>query len=243
MLAPEKPPSVWQFVLAFWESWGALVSGLFSVPFAAFALFNLLSGRAVWAIMAGIAFFIASYIVWKKQRTRVIELEDAATPRIRLWFEPSEDFRKPVIHSDGKHSWPGISVRVCAEGIGEAVSACQAWVTRIEKETPQGFQKIAPGEAIKLPWALEPPEKEFEPATILRGVHKFIGVAVTQDRLDYFRIRSQVTSHSHPPHFGEPGTYRMRIAVAGPQAATSELWLKVLWNGRWDEIEAKECNP
>ena len=156
-----KPSSLSQFLLALWANWGALVSGLFSVPFAAFALFDWLSGRLIWAIMASMAFLIASFLVWKKERDRVVALEGAAKPNIRLWFEESDEFRKPVIHRDGKHSWPGISIRVCAEGIGDAVANCQPWVTRIEQETPEGFKKIAPSESIKLPWALEPPEKEF----------------------------------------------------------------------------------
>jgi hypothetical protein len=68
------------------------MSGIFSVPFVALAAFNVASMPALWIVMAVLAPSPSAYVLWKNERERVVQLENAANPRVRIEFGKGEPF-------------------------------------------------------------------------------------------------------------------------------------------------------
>jgi hypothetical protein len=200
----------------------------------------------VYAAAAWLLFFllrvvlVCPYQMWRQHRDRGLQLEERLRPKIVLSFGRIKAFRKPVtfLDDDGKLSGHGVSIRVRADAVGSTVEECQAWVVGIERETFEGFEQISPYEPIKLPLALE--GREFEPSPLVPGISKYFGVVTSMEHWAFFRIRSERTSHSDPPHFTEPGTYRVQTIVRGKESPTAELLMEIVWNGNWSEIEARE---
>jgi hypothetical protein len=73
---PETKPSIWGFAQSLRTHWLAAMSGGFSVPFTAAAVF---AGdkyqQAIFGCLALTALWFAAYRVWKVERYRVIELQ------------------------------------------------------------------------------------------------------------------------------------------------------------------------
>jgi hypothetical protein len=73
-----KPASPWNFALAFREKWFAALSGSASVPFYFLAIFlDNAYAKVIAGVMAFVCSWFAAYRVWKAEREKVIELEQA----------------------------------------------------------------------------------------------------------------------------------------------------------------------
>jgi hypothetical protein len=92
-----RPPTLWNFVRAFWMHWLTLMSGPLSVFVAVLGLW-LAEGpyaRIAFGILGAAALFISAYLVWRPERSRVIELEgllddtvEASYANVRLADNP-----------------------------------------------------------------------------------------------------------------------------------------------------------
>jgi hypothetical protein len=72
-------------MLFFAKHWLAVMSGAFSVPFGALAVFaDTRFGQIIWVCLAIGAAWLAAYQVWKVERERVLNLEEELRPKITL---------------------------------------------------------------------------------------------------------------------------------------------------------------
>jgi hypothetical protein len=73
------------FALALRAQWFAAMSGGFSVPFAAAAVFvDSKFGQLIFGALALGAAWLAAYRIWKAERERVLTLEEHLRPKIKL---------------------------------------------------------------------------------------------------------------------------------------------------------------
>lgn len=79
--------SLRSFARALFGNWLSGMSGPLSVPFAGLALL-VEDGRAslLFGVLAFLCIAVAAFVVWKKERARVVELEERIRPKIRLDF-------------------------------------------------------------------------------------------------------------------------------------------------------------
>jgi hypothetical protein len=69
----------------FRRHWLAVMSGAFSVPFGALAVFSDTKfGQIIWVCLAIAAAWLAAYQVWKVEREQVLKLEEQLRPKITL---------------------------------------------------------------------------------------------------------------------------------------------------------------
>ena len=89
-----ESPSLSRFIHAFWESWGLLMTGGFSIPFSAFAVFSSGSERIVWAVAAVLSAIEATYLVWAKERKKLVELQTQMQNREIEFQALKSEFKK-----------------------------------------------------------------------------------------------------------------------------------------------------
>jgi hypothetical protein len=105
----DEKPSLWSFAQAFREHWFAAMSGGFSVPFTALAVF--LDNKYAQGIFAALAFlgaWFAAYSVWRVERQKIVDLK-TMTAEI---FQPEKMIQELVelqkqgleIYKDTNHS-------------------------------------------------------------------------------------------------------------------------------------------
>jgi hypothetical protein len=112
----EGKPSIGEFLLAFSRSWLPLLCGVLSIPFAAVAAFaESIPSRLIWTTVAIIAFLTSSYLIWKKERTTVIDLRERLRPKLRLSFDMNDPGCKESGSSDAM-KWDWYRIRVEADG-------------------------------------------------------------------------------------------------------------------------------
>jgi hypothetical protein len=89
----DEKPSLWSFARAFREHWFAAMSGGFSVPFTALAVF--LDNKYAQAIFGALAFlgaWFAAYTAWRSERQKRLALEEQLARRARLTVKPPIQF-------------------------------------------------------------------------------------------------------------------------------------------------------
>jgi hypothetical protein len=79
------PISVWSFAQAFRGQWFAAMSGGFSVPFAALAVFlDNKYQQVIFGCLAFAAIWYAAYTIWRIEREKVLKLEERVNGTKRL---------------------------------------------------------------------------------------------------------------------------------------------------------------
>lgn len=83
-----KSPSPKEFAYVVWHEWAALMSGAFSVPFAALAVFaNSIYQQLIWLVAALLAAAACAYFIWREERKKVIALQERLAPKLKLQFD------------------------------------------------------------------------------------------------------------------------------------------------------------
>src|ERR1700722_4309007 len=95
---PEMRPSVWSFARAFRTHWLTAMSGSFSVPFTAAAVF---AGdkyqQVIFGCLALAAFWFSAYRVWRFERENVITLESQLEAAKASYPDPVELKRQELV--------------------------------------------------------------------------------------------------------------------------------------------------
>jgi len=215
--------SSWRFIWELWKIWGALVSGAFSVPFAAAAVFSSSQyGPLIWGVLAYGALVMAAFLLWR----RVVGLENKLKPKLKVTHDPIIPSCDAVVgFRDGTKSR---CIRLQVENIGLArLNKCEGWLESIPEMT-----RLSPA---KLFWVGIPEEGSVD---LTKNIPRFLQV---------FRIHE--TNRIVPGTFGNPPeqfpvdllnrfvvgeTYHFRIGLKGDdEAETLFGTVKLIWTGDW----------
>lgn len=167
METPPKP-SVKDFVLAFGRNWFVLMSGAFTVPFAALAVFaDSAASKAIWASMALCMILVATYLVWAGER-KTVEIFKSDNAKLRNELALVKDNSVANIkcfigamttgstNRDDK-DYVGITMNISLKNLG-APSAVEQWRFEfaIDQMTIEG-QLLRPDK-----WRMRVPNGEIE---------------------------------------------------------------------------------
>jgi hypothetical protein len=130
------------FFRAMWGDWLARMSGPFSVPAAALALWlSNDAAKIAFALTAFVCVWVTAYRVWKPERQQVRELTGRVTPKLSLSYDSNE----PPCHSvsefrnqAGNKVYDGMCFRMVVTNIGGIrCDGCQAHLTEVHFEGEQ----------------------------------------------------------------------------------------------------------
>jgi hypothetical protein len=243
-----RNPTVGEFFRAIWQDWAALMSGAFSVPFSALAVFSDSSlSKLIWGATALSALIIMLFLIWAKERKRIVLLETRLHPNFAISFNQEKGGIVPAkerteLHSMGAYGgirtvagpeYNASYIRICVTATSEmSVKQCQAFIIALEKQN-------RPGEAfihINLP---EPARLETEPFEVFPNIPRMVDFLKASEH-DNKLIRTGYWSHLLANVFDDEATYRFTIAVNGDRITSKPIKIDLVWRGAWDRISATE---
>jgi hypothetical protein len=173
-MTQHSAPNIKHFSLVIWYDWGALVSGLFTVPFTVAAfIFPSGYGRAVSSVMAVSAFLVTAYRVWADERRQLVELEGHLAPRLRLEFDPNQPKFVSVTPTQG--GFDLLYVRVLARALSPTVNNCRGYLQRVSQWDGERYVMLF-DETFLLPWSYENPQS-VQPKQLNHDADAFLDVA------------------------------------------------------------------
>lgn len=238
--------AVWAFGRVLRANWFAAMSGGFSVPFSALAVFSDQTyQQLVWAALALAAFGFAAFRIWKTEYDRTIVLQsklDAleAAPKLRCSFSmgdpgcvrPNTAFN--LSFQDGPHptdirriqipcDWYRVRVE---SGSTQRAVGCRGRLIWIKKDGTT----VLEGEIVTLPFALaENPDAINK--TIFPGAPEFLDVLGITENSVILALHKFVgaSSINWDDIFSLPGEYVLRIVVVSDNAVPVSIDLLFQW--------------
>src|SRR5579863_5532456 len=172
-MTQHSTPNVCEFLRVIWHDWGALVSGIFAVPFTVAAILLPADYRAIFATMAVLAFLYTGYKVWADERVHLVDLEKHLAPRLRFEFDPNQPKCVSVAPTQGGTDI--LYVRVIARALSPTVSNCRAYLQRVSQLDGEKYVMLF-DETCLLPWSYENPQS-VQPKSLNHDVDAFLDVA------------------------------------------------------------------
>jgi hypothetical protein len=220
------------FFSGLWQRWGALVSGTFSVPFWAFALFaDSTAGKIGWCVMAVIALLFAHFQTWSNLNKRISELENRLSEKIKLSL-PEDPFKQTtgIEFAEGVDGRSLPYVQVCAEPNADAaIFEPVANIIRIDHRNDDAsvFSEVM-GEPEIAGWSRQP-----------ANVHLSKGKPIRFNVFSYNEngmcgaspIPSYKVNNAYQK-IGKQGEYRYKVHVDGRNTVPTEAYVFVKWGIR-----------
>lgn len=233
------PAKLHEFLKALWEDWGARMSGIFSVPFVAFAAFSSPGlSQTIWVSLAILSLATCVYRLWISEHEKVLRYAELIRPKLECALDPKDPgcvrrdtiINVPIISPAGNLAFGQINatyfrLRASASNMA-TVKGCQATLTRITRDSVPVMQ----GENIPLPFA----HSETAGRQVNALIPEYIDlIAITAD--NQVRIASQglVVPNSIRPDqlFTEIGHYRFRVVIACEDGPPIEVEPVLNWTG------------
>jgi hypothetical protein len=218
MFKPIK--SAKEFLTALWDIWGALMSGAFSVPFAAAAIFaDSRYGSLIWSAMAYAALAFSAFLLWR----RTVALEVRLRPKLRCSFDERDALcKRPVTTQSGPGQWYRIKVEATTDA---PASRCSAVLLDIFR----GDVPIVHGELPRLMFALstDPLDKTIYPQT--PAVIDLMVITESNEAHLALSTPDGMGSIDMTKVFSEAGDYTIRIAVNSSDAGRAAGKLLFQW--------------
>jgi hypothetical protein len=233
------------FVRSFGGHWFNYMSGAPSVPAAIIALYvsNPITEVLLW-LTAAACVVLSSYLVWRVERLKVIELSGRLAPKLEASF--NADKRGIVDAIDREFiNIAGTSVsyiqetkakylRLCLRAATDVtVRGCEVYIVALEKRRNGGEVFIH----IMVPQAIS-----------LRGAPFDVKPRI-DEMVDFLETKNdQLFSVSNWPNtlqnvFSEHGIYRFTFKIHGDGVGTDTVTVDVDWRGMSDIIWAKQVDP
>jgi hypothetical protein len=168
-------PNIKGFFFVIWSDWGSLMSGIFTVPFTVAALFAPSEYRAIFAVMAILAFALTAFRVWADERMRVVGLEQHLAPRLRFEFDPQDD--RFICETSMLDHTEIVYIRVLARPLSPVVKNCRGFLKSVSLLADGGetYDSVF-ADPIPLPWSYENPNA-IQPKELNQSVDTFLDVA------------------------------------------------------------------
>jgi hypothetical protein len=224
----ERKPTLREFLLVIWRNWGPLMSGVFSVPFAALAVFTESTyARAIWAVMAILAFMASAYMIWARERGTVVDLQEKLRPKLKPSFDVADArCKRPNTMIGGRVRCDWYRIKVDAEN-STNVRGCQGRLTLIKR----GDDVILSGENPVLPFA--PGENADSTAkTIHPGIPEFLDfLFITDDNQVVPALPRGIgaSSVNWGALFSQAGVYAMEIAITSNDSVPVPIIINFDW--------------
>jgi hypothetical protein len=207
--------SAWVFVRDFWGIWGPLMSGTFSVPFAALAVFGKSEYAArIYGTMAYAALFVTCILLWRRLKR----------PYLNIQFDP-ENIRECTLGTPPNPKQ--FRIKVSNLETGKTIRNCQGRIEFVESTSlPQAYVEKVP-----LTWSLQVDQDRTDlqdgqslPLNVI-----VVGMTNTGDRIAHFIARSDANNAPHPFNF--KAEYRCVVAVTSDDTTPKYVDFIFDWTG------------
>lgn len=231
----ERP--IVEFAAEFLRKWGPLMSGTFSVPFGAAAVFAKSDyAKLIWGAMAVAAILFSYFLTWLGQKRIIAELLNRLSPKIMLSL-PMDPSTKTIgiEFAKGQTGETIPYIQVCAEPFAETgVDDAVATITKIEHRwnDDDSFSEIM-GEPLVADWSRQP-----EKARLSKGKPIRFSICWYDDNQIFDTpqpMRSYKLGQAYQK-IGKGGEYRYKVHVdgriEGRSIVPSQAYLSVQWPHR-----------
>ena len=219
--------SNWQFFVEALHTWGPLMSGTFSVPFAALAVFSEVRyGPLIWGAMAYCALGVMGYLFYKRAQG----LQERLTPKISAIYDTSKPPCRSVSEfrfTDGRLPINGMVYRIEVENISaEMIHDCEGYLAEVAFE-----DETAELGVINLPWSGMYPQAlrvDLRP-----NVKRQLDLIVV-----YEDGKVSIISPGSPPNnrqdfFSRCGRYRFTVVIGGAESTLPPYKIRLFYTGDW----------
>lgn len=232
-----QQPTVREFLLVAWNDVGARMSGIFSVPFGALAVFaDSSKAQLIWALLAASALLLGAYRVWAKERDRVRELTEAMAPKLSLEFDGAaypyhydvrvEDSSGPIPAMMPASTYRCYRARVTNVGHTNFVT-CKAQVKRAWNDRQEML--------VNIPFSLRQSFSETESFPLRIGEENFIDVLAVPLSGPAMQWSAKLAQYEEPwPTVGVRASLPMTGAIIPLEHSTIQV--QVLSEGSPPEI-------
>lgn len=213
------------------------MSGGVSVPFAYWGLFQAPDDqKLIFLFLALLCFFIAAYLVWKKERDRVCDLEALLDPKLQLTFDPNH---LAFVHETNWNVSQVLVIHVlptCKSPV-DNVSGFLNSIHRLNDKAE--WEPTQFNEAIPLTWSY-PNTKE--PLTLYPKPDKYLNAFFVFE--NPFQIVPGVWELTYPKRMhgilNANDVYKINICVTGAAHAFAEIYLKLQIGNQWNKPKILE---
>jgi hypothetical protein len=223
-----KGSSFFSFLRAFSPWWFVLMSGGPSVPAAilAYYLDPLPAKIALWAT-AAFCVIMSAYLVWRRERLTVIELEARLIPKIKAVYDPSRPPCRSISKfTDGMNSIDGMVYRVEVESLcEEVITDCEGYLTEVAFEN----EPVELG-VMNLTWA-DMPSQTIQ-ISLRKGVRRHLDVLVIYQN-NQVRACSLGLPLNRQGFFSRLGNYRFTVVIGGHDVTLPPYKLRLHFAGDW----------
>jgi len=165
-------PNIKSFFLVIWYDWGALMSGIFTVPFTAGTILFSGYGRGIFGAMAILAFLFTAYRIWADERRQLVFLEEHLAPRLRIEFDPHQP--KFLSMNAAGSGFAVLYVRVLARALSTTVQNCRVYLQQVSQLNGERYVMLF-DEPLLLPWSYDDPHV-VQPRQLNRDVDALLDV-------------------------------------------------------------------
>jgi hypothetical protein len=227
--------SVGSFIKAFWDSWSASMSGGLSVPFAALGIYYDQWQRPVFLTMAFAFLIVAAYLIWKAERTKVLELTERVTPKLDLFFDTTPRFIAGCMMEYGGSPHREIMVHVQAKVLGDLdVEGCVARLLQVERLESDGkYYLIDSWVTQPLRWAVGEGNRYGQQTLTPDGEHL---IDVFHTALGGAQLYLLVPEN--PIRWiNTPGSYRLYIQIVPKSGLPVTNKMTIHWTGNFRDFD------
>jgi hypothetical protein len=201
LMARHSSPTIKGFLWVIWCDWGALMSGIFTVPFTiAAVLFPSGDARAIFGTMAVLAFLFTAYRIWADERRQLVTLEQHLAPRLRIEFDPK--IAKCVSPTRTVNGIEMRYIRVIVRALSPIVRDCRAYLDGISYWDGTGYIALF-DEQLPMPWSYEDPVN-IVPRVLNHDVDALLDVAWLADPKREMQAFGILNARSSLPNSFQP---------------------------------------
>jgi hypothetical protein len=219
------------------------VSGLLLVVGLVFAFNKSWEGVIGTLFIAVIALHFATYKLWARERTQVVNLDERLTPKLKCSFGkhiPGCEVWTPMF-AGGREVDQGKYFRICVETQGVAqVNDCQGTLTSLKRDGLTLFENQSLG--------LHVANAESNPRSkhIRDKVPEFIDVFVYFKNANQIAISTPGFEHpgsiQHATLFTGAGEYLFSVVVSSRDSPSGPIAIELNWTGDIDTSTAREIS-
>ena len=226
--------SLWAYLVVLFRIWKALVSGGFGILFTVYGLTWKDSPQAPIAIILGcVAFLYASYLAWKGERSKLIELGLPQQSKLRIGLgsgivgcDVSTDM---VVNNNGNSGLMRarhLRIRISAEG-GSIARQCAANIISII--TPEN--RVLQHEYMTLRCSGD--DEVSTEIDIRPGVDRYFDFLTlfVNNRTIILGTPGGKSPASYGMIFKDPGTYFIILRFTAENASSEDVRVKFVWPG------------
>jgi hypothetical protein len=227
-----RTKSVWEYCRGAWAIWGPAMSGAFSVPFAAAAVFSDQKyGPLIWGAMAYCALLFMGYLLFR----RVQNLEERLRPKLSIFFDARDPICLHETFIGADESDRVLYIAVVPNADAEAaIAGSIGWLVDVRKLAPDN--KTWEPTSFNTRLALEWSAIGFVPVDINQGTRQALNIVRISDaNVQIIPCVHQLLNKDAHIFDDHSGIFRLDLVVVGQNCPPAKFSLRLQRGATWNK--------